>query len=412
MKVLLISSFYYPTFVGGAEISVQLLAEGLTKAGNQVYVLTTGPVNKVYRVNGVAVISLKQRNIYSTYNGVAHVNGIFKSFWHLLDSCNMFYHFSFSSILKKIRPDLVHTNTIQGFSPFIWKTIKSNKIPLVHTMRDYYLLCHKCSLFNNNKNCEVLCQPCKVTSSIKRNFMLYPDHFIGISQYILNKHKAFLQIPDQFSNVVYNATKNCLNATVKPTTEKIHFGYIGRIAEDKGVLYLANELAKLTDIQKSVLKIIFAGKGDPQFIAQLGDILKNIQYEFIGVSNPDNFYKQIDVLIVPALWNEPFGRTVIESLSYSVPVCQSDRGGLKEIYDPNSSWTYSPDEGNLSVIISHILSNKGEIAEKKKNCVKHAQKFSVDNYIKNHLLLYQQITTPRPELRKTGIYPVLHNQMN
>jgi len=29
MKVLLINSFYYPTFVGGAEISVQYLAEGL-----------------------------------------------------------------------------------------------------------------------------------------------------------------------------------------------------------------------------------------------------------------------------------------------------------------------------------------------------------------------------------------------
>ena len=329
------------------------------------YVLTTGPDNKVYRVNRVTVISLKQRNIYSTYGGANNVNGVSKSLWHFIDSCNMFYHFSVSAILKKIRPDLVHTNTIHGFSPFIWKAIKDNKIPLVHTMRDYYLLCHKCSLFNNDKNCETLCLPCKMTSSVKRNFISYPDYFIGISQYILNKHKAFFQIPDQFSNVVYNAAKSSPDVTGKPVTEKVHLGYIGRIAEDKGVLYLANELAKLSDTQKSSLKIIFAGKGDPQFITQLQEKLKGIEYEFMGVAKPDDFYKQLDVLIVPALWNEPFGRTVIESLSYSVPVCQSDRGGLKEIYDPNSSWIYSPDENNLATVIEHILNIKNEIADKK-----------------------------------------------
>ncbi|WPU92425.1 glycosyltransferase family 4 protein [Mucilaginibacter sabulilitoris] len=410
MRILLINSFYYPSFVGGAEISVQLLAEGLTKAGNQVYVLTTGPANKVYRVNRVTVISLKQRNIYSTYGGAGNANGALKSLWHFIDSCNIFYHFSISAILKKIHPDLVHTNTIQGFSPFIWKTIKDNKIPLVHTTRDYYLLCHKCSLFNNDKNCDTLCLPCKVTNSVKRNFISYPDYFIGISQYILNKHKAFLQIPDQLSNVVYNAAKSSADAEGRPVTEKIHFGYIGRIAEDKGVLYLANELAKLSDTQKLSLKIIFAGKGDPQFITQLQGKLKGIEYEFMGVSKPDDFYQQIDVLIVPALWNEPFGRTVIESLSYSVPVCQSDRGGLKEIYDPNSSWIYSPDEDNLTTVIGHILDNKNEIADKKKNCVKYADDFSVDNYIKNHLRLYHQIANPQPELSKTKSYPVLHNQ--
>lgn len=412
MKILLINSFYYPSFVGGAEISVQLLAEGLAKAGNRVYVLTTGPANKVYRVNRVTVISLKQRNIYSTYNGASNVPGVFKSLWHFIDSCNMFYHFSISSILKKISPDLVHTNTIQGLSPFIWKTIKDNKIPLVHTMRDYYLLCHKCSLFNNCKNCETLCLPCKITNNIKRNFMPYPDHFIGISQYILNKHKAFLQIPDQFSNVVYNATKSFAGVQGKPVTEKIHFGYIGRVAEDKGVSYLVNELVKLDSKQKSTVKILFAGKGDIKFISQLSEKLQGIEYEFIGVSKPADFYKQIDILIVPALWNEPFGRTVIESLSYSVPVCQSDRGGLKEIYDPESSWIYSPDEGRLSALISYILSNRSEIANKKKNCVKHVEKFSVDSYINNHLQLYQQVTSVKSAHHKPRTYPVLYNQLD
>lgn len=230
MRILLVNSFYYPSFVGGAEISVQLLAEGLKKAGNQVYVLTTGPGNRIYHVNGVVVICLKQRNIFSSYNGTARVHGFFKAFWHLVDSFNIFYHLKVSAILKKIRPALVHTNTIQGFSPLIWLTIKANKIPLIHTMRDYYLLCHKCSMYNNNKNCDTLCLPCKTTHGIKKNLLKYPDHYVGISNYILSRHKTFFEIPELKSHMIYNAAQATSDTIKKMQSDKLQFGYIGRIA--------------------------------------------------------------------------------------------------------------------------------------------------------------------------------------
>ena len=67
MRILIINTYYYPAFVGGAEISVKLLAEGMVKAGNSVFVLTTGLEEKVYRVNGVIVICLKQKNIFNSY---------------------------------------------------------------------------------------------------------------------------------------------------------------------------------------------------------------------------------------------------------------------------------------------------------------------------------------------------------
>jgi glycosyltransferase involved in cell wall biosynthesis len=411
MRILLTNSFYYPSFVGGAEISVQLLAEGLKKAGNQVYVLTTGPYNRVYRVNGVIVISLKQKNIFSTYNGTARVNGFFKAFWHLIDSFNIFYHFKISAILKKLQPSLVHTNTIQGFSPFIWLTIKASKTPLIHTMRDYYLLCHKCSMFNNNKNCDTLCLPCKVTHRLKKNLLKYPDHYVGISNYILSRHKAFFEIPEFNSHLIYNAAQAGSNTAEKAPAGKLHFGYIGRIAQDKGVEYLVNELSKLSDLQKAKIKIVFAGKGEPEFIDQLKKKLDGFDFEFSGVIKPAEFYKKIDILIVPALWNEPFGRTVIESLSFAVPVCQTDRGGLKEIYDPDSSWMYSPEEGNLSILIDHILENEIEINEKRKHCLKRAEQFSAAQYIQSHLKLYNQIIAHQPEVYQSNSYSALPNQM-
>ena len=402
MTILIINTYYYPAFVGGAEISVKLLAEGMAKAGNSVYVLSTGVADKVYRINGVTVICVKQKNIHNSYNQAKNTSQFLKVLWHLIDSCNIFYYFKISAILKRIKPALAHTNNIQGFSPFLWFTIKAKNIPLVHSMRDYYMLCHKCNMYNNDKNCETLCTPCKVTHTVKKNFFKYPDHFVGISHYILNKYRSYVPIPEQSCGVIYNAIEGKQVDPGKAANEKLRFGYIGRIAKDKGVEYLVDELSALNDQQKLDFKIIFAGKGDDEFIARLKNKLQNIEFEFLGVATPQDFYQNIDVLLVPALWNEPFGRIVIESLSYSVPVCQSDRGGLKELFNPANSWIYSPQQGKLSALVTHILNNKNEVAEKKKNCSSQIEKFSEESYIKNYLQLYRNIISARSKPNKAG----------
>ncbi|NVM66525.1 glycosyltransferase involved in cell wall biosynthesis [Mucilaginibacter sp. SG538B] len=401
MRVLLTNSFYYPAFVGGAEVSVKILAEGLVNAGHQVYVLTTGLDDQVYRVNGVIVISLKQRNIFSIYGGTDGVSNLKKSIWHLIDSCNLFYHTRITSILKRISPDIVNTNTIQGFSPVLWPTIKKLKIPLVHTMRDYYLLCHKCSMFNNG-NCATLCAPCKVTHQVKKNFLSYPDHYIAISDFILRKHRQFFNIADGHATTIYNAVLKAGNTKHNTETGKFRLGYIGRVAADKGVRYLVDELLKLPDDKKDMLKIIFAGKGDPEFVAQLQIELTGIEHAFLGVISPADFYGRIDTLIVPALWNEPFGRTVIESLSFGVPVCQSDRGGLEEIFSADCSWLFSPDEGNLLDLLQYVLDNRDEVERKKQNCIRRSRDFSADNYIKNYLELYHKILVPSALLQSAN----------
>ncbi|MXV51311.1 glycosyltransferase [Pedobacter sp. HMF7647] len=390
MKILIINTFYYPTFIGGAEISVQLLAENLVKEGNRVFIFCNGPQNRVYRVNNVIVISCKQRNLFTNYGG-AGATKLSKILWHLIDSCNPFYHFKLLSILKKKKPQVVHTNNIQGFSPFVWLTVKSTKTPLVHTIRDYYLLCHKSNMFNNNKNCTRLCTECKITNSIKSRFINYPNHFIGISKYITTVHADFFPTRKRNFSVVYNAAAANKFPVTHSESEIVVFGYIGRIEKDKGVEYLANELANLNADNKLSFKILFAGKGEDIFITQLKEKLAGTHFEFLGVVQPADFFSKIDVLLVPALWNEPFGRTVIEALSFSIPVCHTDRGGLKELYDPECAWMFTPEKGNLSKIISDIVENKAELSSKKALLMNKLQnRFSTTNYINNYLSVYKR----------------------
>lgn len=47
----------------------------------------------------------------------------------------------------------------------------------------------------------------------------------------------------------------------------------------------------------------------------------------------EKIFDETDVLIVPSIWYETFGYTVLEALSYGVPVIMSGTVGAKDILD-------------------------------------------------------------------------------
>jgi len=393
MRILIFNTFYFPKFIGGAEVSVQLLAEGLVKEGNQVFVIAFGEKLAVKRVNSVIVITIKQRNLFSSFYTNQKHSVAAKTLLHLLDSFNFFYAFFIKAILIRINPDIIHTNNIAGFSPGLWAAIKSCNVPLVHTIRDYYLICHRTNMFNDNHSCVVPCRDCKFTSKLKANFIKYPDHFVGISNYVLTKHEPIIGNGTP-SSVIYNGVKMGKSeiANTFQYPKKINFGYMGRIAPDKGVEYMIKELTACSSSTKKNLKITLAGRGDNHFIDELKNIAIDLELDFAGVVTPSSFYENIDVLIVPSLWPEPFGRTVIEALSFGIPVCISDSGGLSELHDVKSSWLYKPDEAHLTRLIEHIVHNQHNIAEKKVNCFATAQRFNDTRYVNEYSHIYKKMT--------------------
>ncbi|HCC6428424.1 TPA: group 1 glycosyl transferase, partial [Klebsiella pneumoniae] len=63
MKIIIVNSLYYPYKFGGAEVSVQLLAEGLVARGITVKVITLNNKKEIERFNhnGVEVVSFPLR---------------------------------------------------------------------------------------------------------------------------------------------------------------------------------------------------------------------------------------------------------------------------------------------------------------------------------------------------------------
>jgi hypothetical protein len=138
VKILLVSALYAPDAVGGAEAVVADLARWLAGRKEDVTVLTLTPGRKVRygRVDGIKVLRLPLRNIYWFYPKRRR-NLLAKTVWHLLDGVNVLMYLAAGKVFRRLRPDLVHTHQVTGFSTLIWLAAKRAGIPLVHTLHDY-----------------------------------------------------------------------------------------------------------------------------------------------------------------------------------------------------------------------------------------------------------------------------------
>ena len=71
MRILIVNTLYYPDKIGGAEVSVQLLAETLVEQGHDVSVvcIARGRVPRKESVNGVHVYRIRLFNVYWPFDG-------------------------------------------------------------------------------------------------------------------------------------------------------------------------------------------------------------------------------------------------------------------------------------------------------------------------------------------------------
>lgn len=125
MKIVMINTLYAPYKVGGAEVSVQLLAEELISNGHDVTVFCLHNHSEMLEetLNGVRIFYFPLKNIYWPFaNG--RKGRLKKLVWHLIDMYNPWMMSLVGKELARIKPDVVHTNNLSGFSVSVWKAAK------------------------------------------------------------------------------------------------------------------------------------------------------------------------------------------------------------------------------------------------------------------------------------------------
>lgn len=331
MRILIISMLYPPLIIGGAEKSVSLLAEGLVRAGDEVAVVTLHPGSEeiVESVNGVRVYRMPMDNRYWPFGRGRKPAPASRLLWHMGDAWNRRAAQRVGRIMDHEKPDVVHSNVIAGFSVAVWREAKKRKIRLVHTLRDYYMLCPSSKLFRNGSTCTRRCIECKALTVNRRSASQMVDAVVSISEYVLDRHTQCGYFSASSSSVIYNISG--AGAALAPRSgpgNELIFGYIGRVEEEKGIDVVLEATRYLSG---SNWRLKVAGVGLDRYVNALKQKFNDPRIEWLGFANALPFYGSIDVVIISSVWPEPLSRIVIETFGAGRSAICARSGGIPEI---------------------------------------------------------------------------------
>jgi len=104
-----------------------------------------------------------------------------------------------------------------------------------------------------------------------------------------------------------------------PENREVTFGFIGRgDGKEKGIELIVNLSKKFPKNEFKLYGLSNLNK----------EKQKNLKDE--GWKPFNEIVKEIDVLLIPSLWKEPFGRVAVEAQYFDIPVIVSKYGGLAE----------------------------------------------------------------------------------
>ena len=169
------------------------------------------------------------------------------------------------------------------------------------------------------------------------------DAFLPVSRYYLDYMPDYLGIPREKMYLVPLGI-NMEGYSPRPprTSEPFTIGYLARIAPEKGLHLLCEayrELRRTPGVGRS--RLVAAGYLPPEHRPYLQQILDRMrdwgldrEFEYRGEVDRAQkiaFLRDLDVLSVPATYDEPKGLFLLEALANGVPVVQPRRGAFPEI---------------------------------------------------------------------------------
>jgi glycosyltransferase involved in cell wall biosynthesis len=335
VKVLFVNVYDDPAAGGGVEMTLHHLTQGLQRRGMEPVILATSAQKGLHmgQRDGVRIWRAGLRNIYWP-DMKSHPHYALRALWHAVDSYNPMMQPLLTKVLEFERPDVVSIHNLAAWSAAAWRTIADKGIPSVQVLHDAYAICPKSTMYREGRgNCARQCISCRLLRLPHRRLSRRVSAVVGVSRYILERHLRagyFTGAPIQ--RVIHNARDaqelGALDAPARKPDAALRIGFIGRLDQTKGIepLLHAFDAAALPDAELWV-----AGDGKSDYVEPLVARYAHDRVRFLGRVAQRDFYPQVDVVVVPSLWNEPLGMVVAEGLAFGKPVIGSRRGGIPEM---------------------------------------------------------------------------------
>jgi len=301
-------------------------------------------------------------------------------------------------MINEFKPDIAHIHDIyHHISPSILLELQARRIPVVQHLSDYHIISPNYNLFHNNQICEIskekkfyksifhkcikqsyLSTMAEVMEKYFHEYMGWEkklvDHFIAPSRFMKIKLIEFgmpskkITILPHFIDYQTYKSKNEIGNYIL---------FFGRLSEEKGLELLVRVMDKLPNIK---LKIV--GRGERE--TKLKNLIKQLKInnvELVGFREGESLKKLIygcRFTILPSLWYEVFGLSILESFASGKPVIASRIGGIPEVIEDGVNG-FLCEPGNKDEFRNRIL----HLWNKKKLCKtlgRNARQWAIKNY--------------------------------
>jgi glycogen synthase len=376
VRILLLSNLFPPHVEGGAEILANNVATGLKELGHEVPVLTS-----FYGL----VKARREVGIWRTLHTfpVAH----FDKRRPVIQQPNQLYNYyrryhcpanarELRRVIAETRPDVLYIWEITGIGlTSLMKALSELNIPTVFHLGSYWLIYASTpetgqsrlqarrlkqwliGSFTVPKTATMIAVSC----SVKQQYVEAGFDHERIEVIYNGIDPRFLDLPQA-------ERKRRAGATGVP----LQLLYVGRLRVEKGIFVilkalelLVNERGKLDSGEMPIHLHIF-GSGDQVYADELQAFLQEKRLvqavTFHGKIPQDEliaYYDRSDIMLVPSLWQEPFGLVIAEAMARRLPVIASNVGGPAEIltHEEDGLLVKAGDERDLAHAIRLLMEN-------------------------------------------------------
>lgn len=419
MKILHYFLGFPPYRSGGLTKYAVDLMDGQSDDGNKIYALWPGKIDFILKA-----VKIQPRKSIRNILSYELINPLPIPLDEGINDINLYTRNCdikiYRDFLEMIDPDVIHIHTLMGLHKEFIEAAVSLKIRTVFTTHDYFGICPKVTLYRDDGHtCDddhgcADCIQCNATalSLRKIKLMQHPIYRIlkntPFFRYIREKHRmSFFEGRSRQKSVPlsrdicpdgYRELRTYYLGSLKKMdfihfnsslAERIYKRYfipkdsrvvsithrdisdnrdinIWKYKESLSITYLApSRSAKGFDVLRSALDELWAEgyfKFGLNVYSAVDDPPPYMQVHKNGFTHNElaAIFLETDILAAPSVCYETFGFTVLEALSYGVPVIVSDHVGSKDIIGQGGILVEAGNVGELKKIICDLSKEKQE----------------------------------------------------
>jgi glycosyltransferase involved in cell wall biosynthesis len=355
---------YFPS-IGGRERFIERFIVGLKEMGHGVSMVAPMPPTENLKIPELEVVD--------TF--------LLHPYLHLFQSRQVEYEKHFCDLLNFIfsqKVNLIHFHNSSSIDVKILERVQQEtKLPVVLTLHG----------------------PLGLDWQKRLNLIPAPDltkKFVAISEFVRDQSRQYYSIDPSRIEVIHNGV---FTNHLEPNPLGDDFIFFGRLAKEKGIPQLLAAFKLFAEMHEGPNLLIYGDGPERELLKKIIELLDLSNRVHLGDWISDQQREEVllnaRAVIVPSIWQEPFGLVAAEVMAAGRPVIFSNVGALAEVVGEDNECGIEFAPGDIVSLVAALtrLHNDYELATQmgKNAKLRASKKFDFSKMINKYIELFKQV---------------------